>query len=496
MAKKWLKGCTTVDELLDAVVKEQLVDTLPQALKVWVNEREPSSSKEAGELADSYLQARGIERGGAGGGERVPVDRGQPYPRKERVEEAEKVQRNSGDRGYQREQEGSGKGGVRGHGNVKCYNCSKTGHLSRNCPEKALYSRSRENYKTCRQADRAVLRSGLVEGNKVHDIVLDTGCSRTMIRKDLVPTTKMLDDAVMVQCAHGDTVAYPLAVVELIVDGLPLTVEAALSDTLPTAVLLGRDMPELNKLLGRCKVRKLQDTPGKDEAMMVMTQYGVRKRRELEEELQEQRVEPQVQSEAENVVEGPKQATELEAVLGDAETERQDQVQDPATVLPEDPWKDGLDDELLEGGRTRRRMTRAEKRQERRKWWHREDGTQDLNFGAAELRQLQQTDESLAGIRQLVKVGHPGFVEKDSLIYRIKGQGEEEERKQLILPKKCREAILKMAHEIPMAEHLGKCRTTKRLLQRFYWPNIYQDVANLCRRLITDVHNQFPWFHY
>ena len=64
MAKKWLKGCTTVDELLDAVVKEQLVDTMPQALKVWVNEREPSSSKEAGELADSYLQAREIERGG------------------------------------------------------------------------------------------------------------------------------------------------------------------------------------------------------------------------------------------------------------------------------------------------------------------------------------------------------------------------------------------------------------------------------------------------
>ena len=409
MAKKWLKGCTTVDELLDAVVKEQLVDTLPQALKVWVNEREPSSSKEAGELADSYLQARGIERGGAGGGERVPVDRGQPYPRKERVEEAEKVQRNSGDRGYQREQEGSGKGGVRGHGNVKCYNCSKTGHLSRNCPEKALYSRSRENYKTCRQADRAVLHSRLVEGNKVHDIVLDTGCSRTMIRKDLVPTTKMLDDAVMVQCAHGDTVAYPLAVVELIVDSLPLTVEAALSDTLPTAVLLGRDVPELNELLGRCKVRKLQDTPGKDEAMMVTTRYGASKRRELEEELQEQRVELQVQSEAENAVEGPKQATELEAVLGDAETERQDQVQDPATVLPEDPWKDGLDDELLEGGRTQRRMTRAEKCQERRKWWHREDGTQDLNFGAAELRQLQQTEYATlaAPLTELTKKDKP-----------------------------------------------------------------------------------------
>ena len=94
MAKKWLKGCTTVDELLDAVVKEQLVDTLPQALKVWVSEREPSSSKEAGELADSYLQARGLERGGARQGERgerPQTDREQFYPRGGEREEAEET---------------------------------------------------------------------------------------------------------------------------------------------------------------------------------------------------------------------------------------------------------------------------------------------------------------------------------------------------------------------------------------------------------------------
>ena len=74
-----------------------------------------------------------------------------------------------------------------------------------------------------------MLWSGFMEVNNVLDTVLDTWCSRTMVRRDVVPTTKMLDDAVMVQCAHGDTVAYPLAVVELTVDGLPLTVEAALS---------------------------------------------------------------------------------------------------------------------------------------------------------------------------------------------------------------------------------------------------------------------------
>ncbi|KAL5491773.1 hypothetical protein EMCRGX_G017130 [Ephydatia muelleri] len=213
--------------------KEQLVDTLPQALKVWVNEREPSSSKEAGELADSYLQARGLERGGAGRGEhgeRLSLDREQQWPRREKVEEDRKIEDTRGNKRRAEEEDSA---------------------------MPALYSHSRGNGITRRQTDRTVLRSGFVEGNKVEDIVLDTGCSRTMIRRDLVPTTKILDDAVTVQCAHGDTVAYPLAVVELTVDGLPLTVEAALSDTLPTALLLGRDVPELKELLGGRRAKEL-----------------------------------------------------------------------------------------------------------------------------------------------------------------------------------------------------------------------------------------------
>ena len=74
---------------------------------------------------------------------------------------------------------------------------------------------------------------------------------------------------------------------------------------------------------------------------MVTTRYGVRKWRELEEELQEQGMEPQVQDDAEKDVEGPKWATELEAVQEGAETERQDQIQDLAMVLLEEGYGSG-----------------------------------------------------------------------------------------------------------------------------------------------------------
>lgn len=55
-------------------------------------------------------------------------------------------------------------------------------------------------------------KPGIVEGPGVSNILLDTGCSRTLVQKDLVPKEKLLDGAVVpIRCAHGDTVLYPLA---------------------------------------------------------------------------------------------------------------------------------------------------------------------------------------------------------------------------------------------------------------------------------------------
>ena len=58
---------------------------------------------------------------------------------------------------------------------------------------------------------------------------------------------------------------------------------------------------------------------------------------------------------------------------------------------------------------------------------HGAGGKPDLDFGAAEVCEFRNTDESLAEIRQSLKDGHPEFVEKDSLIYRVQGQPGKEE---------------------------------------------------------------------
>ena len=67
----------------------------------------------------------------------------------------------------------------------------------------------------------------MVEGRAIQ---LDTGCSRTVVRSDLID--KIVDGQfVIIQCVHSDTVSYLLAQVELEVEGRPVTVEAAVSDT-------------------------------------------------------------------------------------------------------------------------------------------------------------------------------------------------------------------------------------------------------------------------
>ena len=97
-----------------------------------------------------------------------------------------------------------------------------------------------------RKSAGGLYRKGSVEGRQVEGILLDTGCARTMVRKELVPAEKILmGDAVTIRCAHGDTVLYPLAVLELEVDGISIPVEAAVSESLPVPVLLGRDVPQL-----------------------------------------------------------------------------------------------------------------------------------------------------------------------------------------------------------------------------------------------------------
>ena len=71
-----------------------------------------------------------------------------------------------------------------------------------------------------------------------------------MVTSDWVPKSKMLPgETVTMQCAHGDTVFYKLAEVDISVYELRLSIKAAVLERLPVPVLLETDISQLCELL-------------------------------------------------------------------------------------------------------------------------------------------------------------------------------------------------------------------------------------------------------
>ncbi|XP_041061422.1 SAFB-like transcription modulator [Carcharodon carcharias] len=129
----------------------------------------------------------------------------------------------------------------------------------------------------------------------------------------------------------------------------------------------------------------------------------------------------------------------------------------------------------------------------------------DLTLGSAvkrslkslhriELAEGQRTDPSLEAVRY--QAMHPNsktdndmggtFLYKEGILIRrwspkegfFKGSEVFEE---VVVPELYRDEILKVSHNIPSAEHQGIKRTGRRVLQYFYWPSVFMDVAHYCK---------------
>ena len=496
LAEKWMQGCETKEELKDLVILEQLVNTLPEDVRVWVKERKPKTSMEAGQLADDYIQARKQNSGEPS----VPVSRKSAniptHPPVRSCHRCGKPGHHARDcrtvfrpRDQERGRPDTSRTLERPKRDLKdieCFNCHKKGHYSSNCPHNAMFCGEKQidpkggsGKRTPGHEKTGVSKAGLVEGKAVDDILLDTGCSRTLVHRSLVPKEKLLEgEAVAIRCAHGDTVLYPLAQVEVEIEGQSFEIQAAVADRLPMAVLLGTDVPQLPELLSG----ELLGSETKIENALVVTRARARQQLEeaAEQQLREQRsgVQPTTLDRI-GVTTEPEEVT---TVQGNQEEE---------TDIPVELRE--LDEELFEGGQERKKLTRNQKRENRKQYTPKNSEDQPptrhtLDITAEELKTLQESDTTLEAIRKAAG-GSPstagvGFFRRDDLVYRRwipPGRDSEDMAvEQLVLPLQCRKTVLQLAHEIPLAGHLGKDKTASRILQRFYWPTLYRDVAEFC----------------
>ena len=292
---KWTRRCTTMEELKELMMMEQLLNALPHEVRIWVVEREPKTVAELGKLADTYDQARrqlpeAARNEHGQKGKMVSKEEGKRGERRPPQEIrrchncgmvghiARDCRRGTRASGQQPEQ-------ARGQAReVRCFNCGRSGHIAMRCPNNALFCRGvqeraatnvepQSRSKPC----RGVTRSGMVNGNLVGDILLDTGCSTTLVRRDLVSDERLRKGEVTVRCAHGDTTTYPLAEVAIEVQGIHFKGNVGVSTTLPVSVLLGTDFPKLMELLGRSQGDALVVTRAQAKNMEVQRSKQVEK---------------------------------------------------------------------------------------------------------------------------------------------------------------------------------------------------------------------------
>ena len=253
-----------------------------------------------------------------------------------------------------------------------------------------------------------------------------------------------------VQCAYGDVVTYPLARVELEVEGRALTVEAVVSDTLPQSVLLGTDVPYLSELLKAERWGK---------ALMVVTHSQARK------EISSNSVQTESPS--------------------DGSSEPEKEPEETESSGQSDVWQMeyNFDDDMFVGNESsKEKKLRSQKRKDRYKHARQKVMARDLTFDVSreELRKLQDEDPAIVSLK---KRKPQLLAEHNGLWYHLWTLKHcDEPIEQLILPKNCHEIVCKLAHTIPLAGHLGRDKTIKRITRHFYWPSVFRDVAEYCRR--------------
>ena len=87
------------------------------------------------------------------------------------------------------------------------------------------------------------------------------------------------------------------------------------------------------------------------------------------------------------------------------------------------------------------------------------------------MKQLQAQDPTLRYVRISIEESEAqegiGFFSKEGLLFRrwIPRRREGTKVEQLVLPTCCRSAVIQIAHSIPLGGHLGKTKTTDRILQ-------------------------------
>ena len=422
--KRWVASQSIALEEL--VTIEQFLVGVPEDLRIWLREKKPNSLRQAATLADDYaLAIRSSQKSNPSkpmlppvshvrSQETLPMGQGRDRP---------PSSSNKTD---------TGRSQTNWRGDKKCFQCGKFGHLMYNCPDrqvKPALSDVRCDEVAWNKGSQKYLRRGMLNGKPVQ-MLIDTGYTKTMVSADWLDHDCMdYDQTEKILCVHGDMVCYPTARVKLQLGRWSQIARVVVAPGIPIPVLLGTDIYDLN--------------PKKP--VLVTTRAQA------------------------------KRNSNSNTMASGGGTNSHDLAEE--STNEGEPNNDSVDSVEMEATELRREEPPAVESQE----------SDPLQANVGDVKQWQAMDPTLARAREAAEDSESdawvGFYYQNGLLYqkwRPEGSVEGDVRacQQLVLPQQCRQIILRLAHDVPMAGHMGISRTKDRILQRYYWPGIFSMLLN------------------
>ena len=422
---KWLvPELLTNEEVCDRIMLEQFLDVLHPELQVWVRNHTAASSAQAADLVETFMAARQSRRS--------PQQQNWRRPYQAAQRETDKTFSGKSVGGSGRVFKPSNSPGVstipaRAPRVLVCHGCGQPGHIRPNCTVQRM-SDSRICYIPGHSKHLSGTSSDVTVpvkiGGKTVQALVDTGSSVSFIRKSCLKSDFQPVGTVRVRCIHGDESEHQTGEVLIEINGQTYLLTVGILDKCPYPVILGQDVPILTELL------QSVDTV-------------------------------------------------------DAYVTTRAQARDGPDT---DVWSE-LPFESCPGGKSRK--SKAERRRAKVSGTVMQEGLSSPPLEGTEafcedFQMLQRADPTLSSCfssaknpdeaREAMREGDTCFVVNNEKLYRVSTDTE-----QLVVPEALRTKVLHLGHSVPWSGHLGREKTEKRILQRFYWPGFSNDIAEYCR---------------
>ena len=469
---RWLEINEIADfeHLREFMIIEQLINLLSPDLQVWIRERKPETVDKLTELAELYVMSRKKTVGIGGSGK--PKNSGKTNSDSKQKSKASKD-------------------------NVTCYTCKAKGHYSYECPNSKQEKQDKKSSGSgapggkkasgllCLSPSRPGFlnhKKFVIQGNvdsKPVDMLIDTGCTNTLVKGSLVPENAYCNDSFQILLANGMTQDVPMAKVKLSgTEGSKLCTVGVLSD-LPVDVLLSQeDFSSIGKLddespgLSLPMIAKGDELDGKP--AFIVTRAKAKALKQFESETSQMAARQGVRpiSVEQLPDSGDLQSAKPTLVDKLPEGGHASTVTEDESILN----PDFVSDVELDKMKATENQNKGPVMLPHIDVW---------KLTPKDLIERQKADAKLKKLLPKMQKSLPkdsvGYFWKDGLMYRRSFiENRQQYVDQLLVPREYKLELLELAHSIPLAGHLHAAKTRDRLFEHYTWPGIYKDVENFC----------------